>query len=113
MKMKVRILTNPAQISEKEIGRLRLFQCQSGVFTRSVRGFDVSDTGISPAIILPDQPSALDIFLLFFPAEIMQVITDETNKYYRFLIQKIPPTPKSRLQQWKDTAPEEFYMFFA
>jgi hypothetical protein len=48
-----------------------LFQWQSGVFTPNVHGFDDSDTGISPAIILPDQPMALDIFLLFFPAEIM------------------------------------------
>jgi hypothetical protein len=83
------------------------------VFTPNVHGFDDSDTGISPAIILPDQPTALDIFLLFFREEIMQVITDETNKYYRFLIQKLPPTPKPRLQQWKDTTPEELYIFFA
>jgi hypothetical protein len=76
MKMKVRILTNPPQISEKEVCLLRL--CFSGrvVFTPNVHGFDDSDTGISPAIILPDQPTALDIFLQFFPAEIMQVITD-------------------------------------
>jgi hypothetical protein len=44
-----------------------LFQWQSGVFTPNVHGFDDSDTGISPAVILLDQPTALDIFSAVFP----------------------------------------------
>jgi hypothetical protein len=43
----------------------------------------------------------------------MQHISDETNKYYIFLSQKLTPSLNSRLQSWKNTAPEELYVFFA
>jgi hypothetical protein len=43
----------------------------------------------------------------------MQHISDETNKYHIFLSQKPAPSLSSRLQSWKNTTPEELYVFFA
>jgi hypothetical protein len=42
----------------------------------------------------------------------MQHISDEANKYYVFLSQKLAPPLSSRLQSWKNTTPEELYVFF-
>jgi hypothetical protein len=43
----------------------------------------------------------------------MEHVSDETNKYYIFLSQKLAPFLSSRLQSWKNTTPEELYVFFA
>jgi hypothetical protein len=41
----------------------------------------------------------------------MQRIADETNIYYVFLTQNLPLAPQSRLQNWRNTTPEELYIF--
>jgi hypothetical protein len=69
-------------------------------------------SGISDGAI-PDQPSALDILKFFFSTKIMQEITAETNKYYIFVRERMPASPCSRVQKWRDTTPEELYVFFA
>jgi hypothetical protein len=43
----------------------------------------------------------------------MQEISSETNKYYQFVTDKIPPSAGSRLQKWRDTTIEELYVFLA
>jgi hypothetical protein len=41
----------------------------------------------------------------------MQHIAEQTNSYYNFLCQKLPPTPHSRLQSWAENTAEELYIF--
>jgi hypothetical protein len=41
----------------------------------------------------------------------MQHIPEQTNSYYKFLCQKLPPTPHSRLQSWVETTAEELHIF--
>jgi hypothetical protein len=48
----------------------------------------------------------------FSPYNIMEHIAEEANKYYVFLTEKLPPGPKSRLQNWKNTTSEELHVFF-
>jgi hypothetical protein len=43
----------------------------------------------------------------------MQKITDETNNYYLITAEKVPPTSKSRLQEWKTITPDELFILFA
>jgi hypothetical protein len=80
------------------------------VFNPVVQNFDNSASGISDGVI-PDQPTALDIFQ-FFLAKMMQDITAEINKYYIFVTQIMPASPCSRVQKWRDITPEELYVFF-
>jgi hypothetical protein len=91
---------------------LPLFQWQSGTFTPTVHNFDNSISGIQDGKI-QDEPTVLQIFQLFFSKDIMQKIVDETNSYYLFPTQKLPPTPKSRLQDWTTITPDELFIFFA
>jgi hypothetical protein len=55
--------------------------------------------------------SVLDFFQLFSPSCIA-AIAQETNKYYEFLTQNLQASG-SRLQNWKDTTPDELYISFA
>jgi hypothetical protein len=73
-----------------------LFQWDSGVFSPVVQDCDNSASGISDWVI-PDQPTALDIFQFFFFTKIMQDITAETNKYYVFVTQRMPASPCPRV----------------
>jgi hypothetical protein len=41
----------------------------------------------------------------------MQHIAEQTNSYYKFLRQKLPPTPHSHFQSWAETTAEELYIF--
>jgi hypothetical protein len=43
----------------------------------------------------------------------MQHIAQEMNKYYELLTQNLSPAAGFRLQNWKDTTPEELYIFFS
>jgi hypothetical protein len=89
-----------------------LFQWHSGAFKPVIHAFDDSASGISTNEI-QDEPTALDIFRCFFSQEIMQEIASETNKYYQFVTDKIPPSTGSRLQKWGHTTVEELYVFLA
>jgi hypothetical protein len=51
-----------------------------------------------------------EILKLFFSFQIMQHIAQQTNSYYKFLCQKLPPIPHSRLQSWAETTAEELYI---
>jgi hypothetical protein len=89
-----------------------LFQWHSGTFNPVIHVFDESASGISTDEI-QDEPNALDIFRCFFSREFMQEIASETNKYYQFVTEKIPPSACSRLQKWRNTTIEELYVFLA
>jgi hypothetical protein len=87
-----------------------LFQWHNTDFCPIVHHFNNDNSGIST--IIDNASTVFDFFKLFFPLHIMQRIADRTNKYYVFLTQKLPPAPQSRLHNWKNTTPEELYIFF-
>jgi hypothetical protein len=89
-----------------------LFQWHSGIFTPTVHNFDNSNSGI-PGGKIQDEPTALEIFQLFFSENIMQKITIETNNYFLFITKNKPLPPKSRLRKWENTTPDELFIFFA
>jgi hypothetical protein len=84
------------------------FWWQIGNFVQQIHDFDNQNSGISAN--LDENCSVFDIFKLFFPFKIMQNIAEQTNSYYKFLCQKLPPTPHSRLQSWAETTAEELYI---
>jgi hypothetical protein len=81
------------------------------VFSPVIHNFDNSASGISDGVI-PDQPTVLDIFQFFSPQKLCNTAA-ETNKYYVFVTQKMPASPCSRVQKWRDTMPKELYVFIA
>lgn len=101
----------PAQAASQTKRRRTGIQWHSGKFVPKIHRFNDEKSGIS--VDINDDCTVLDFFKLFFPVHIMQHIANETNKYYIFLSQKIEPSPSSRLQSWKNTTPEELYIFFA
>jgi hypothetical protein len=86
-----------------------LFQWQRGNFVPQVHDFDNQNSGISTNF--DENCTVFDIFKLFFSFQIMQHLAEQTNRYYKFLCQKLPPTPHSRLQSWVETTAEELYIF--
>jgi hypothetical protein len=86
-----------------------LFQWQRGNFVPQVHDFNNENSGISAN--LDENCTVFDIFKLFFTFQIMQHIAEQTNSYYKFLCQKLPPTPHPRLQSWAETTAEELYIF--
>lgn len=101
----------PAQAASQTKKQRTGIQWHSGKFVPKIHRFNDEKSGIS--VDINDDCTVLDFFKLFFPVHIMQHIANETNKYYIFLSQKIEPSPSSRLQSWKNTTPEELYIFFA
>lgn len=89
-----------------------LFKWRSGAFHPNVHNFDNSNSGFVAGKLI-EESSILDIFEHFFSLEFMQTIADETNNFYTFVTDKRPPPPSSRLQQWKNTTPQELYIFLA
>jgi hypothetical protein len=67
------------------------FQWQKGNFVPQVHDFDNQNSGISAN--LDEYCSVFDIFKLSFSFQIMQHIPERTNSYYKFLCQKLLPTP--------------------
>jgi hypothetical protein len=59
---------------------------------------------------LDENCTVFDIFKLFFSFQTMQHIAEQTNSYYNFLCQKLPPTLHFRLQSWAETTAEELYI---
>jgi hypothetical protein len=104
---------DPPQQTEPQRKKLRtdLFQWRRGNFVPKNHTFIDEISGIS--VNINDDCTVFDIFGLFFPLHIMQHISDEINKYYIFLSKKLAPSLSSRLQSWKNTTPEELYVFFA
>ena len=100
----------PAQAASQTKRQRTGIQWHSGKFVPKIHRFNDEKSGIS--VDINDDCTVLDFFKLFFPVHIMQHIANETNKYYIFLSQKIEPSPSSRLQSWKNTTPEELYIFF-
>jgi hypothetical protein len=88
-----------------------VLQWQATDFEPKIRMFGGDNSGISGTIDV--NSSVFEFFNLFFPFHTMQNIADQTNRYYVLLMQKLPPTPQPRLQNWKNTTPEELYIFFA
>jgi hypothetical protein len=78
--------------------------------------FQWCDTDFSPKVhqfssVIDNDSTVLDFFKLFLPLHIMQCIANETNIYYVYLTQNLPPAARSHLQNWKNTTPEELYIF--
>jgi hypothetical protein len=67
------------------------FQWQRGNFDPQIHDFDNQNSGISAN--LDENCSVFDIFKLFFSFQIKQHIAEQTSSYYKFLCQKLPPTP--------------------
>jgi hypothetical protein len=100
---------NDAQRTERRRTAGPSFQWQRGNFVPKIHDFANQNSGISAS--LDGNCSVFDIFKLFFSFEIMQHIAEQTNRYYKFLCQKLPPTPHSRLRSWVETTAEELYIF--
>lgn len=60
-----------------------------------------------------DSREAVDFFKLIFGDDFFQLISRETNRYAAQVIDAAVLGPHSRLQQWKDTTPEEMHAFIA
>lgn len=57
-----------------------------------------------------EYPNALDLFLLYYPIEIIESIVQWTNEYNR--VPKDPNKPNCRANRWYETNTDEIYLFF-
>jgi hypothetical protein len=83
-------------------------QWQRGNFVPKIHDFANQNSGISAN--LDGNCSVFDLFILFLSFQIMQHIAEQTNSYYKFLCQKLQPTPHFHLQSWAETTAEELYI---
>ena len=102
---------DPLEPAPKKLRSDAPLQWSSGNFTPNVHDFNKGNSGIR--VDLNEHSAVFDFFKIFFPVHIMQHIADETNKYYLYLCEKMPPSQFSRLQKWANTTVEELYIFFA
>lgn len=70
-----------------------------------------NDSGINPTLGLTDDSLELDYFLLFFDEVLIEFIVNQTNLYYRYLVEKEIITSRSITQKWKDTTVREIFTF--
>jgi hypothetical protein len=98
-----------AQHTNRKRTAVPSFQWQRGNFVAQIHDFDNQNSGISAN--LDENCLVFYILKFFFSFQIMQHIAEQTNSYYNFLCQKLPPTPHSRLQSWAETTAEELYIF--
>lgn len=72
----------------------------------------IKDAGI-PVDVAESMSNKLpiDFFNLFVDNELLQLITEETNKYAAQRLKKQPFTPNSRMLKWKNTSLEEMKIF--
>jgi hypothetical protein len=84
------------------------FQWQRGSSVPQIQDFDNENLGISAN--LDETCTVFDIFKLLFSFQVMQHIVEQTNSYYNFLCQKLPPTPQFHLQSWAESTAEELYI---
>jgi hypothetical protein len=55
----------------------------------------------------------LDFFLLFFPNEAFDLISEQTNRYAQVFLNTSQLPKYSRFLKWQDTSPEEIKAFIA
>lgn len=78
------------------------------------RVFDFDDTSSGLNLGDLDEESAeLDYFLLFFNADLVKLIVNETNNYGEVLANSKDLSPKSHMQSWAKLSCDEFYVFYA
>ena len=65
---------------------------------------------IGPTVLV-DISDAWDIFRLFMPKELVQIIVDETNRYARQYFAETPLSPHARGKSWREVTPEEMEKF--
>ncbi|XP_065302057.1 piggyBac transposable element-derived protein 4-like [Dermacentor albipictus] len=80
-------------------------------FKPQEHAFDPAHSGICNDITAAS--SELEIFESLFTPDIVEAIVDQTNIFQCQVRAALTPTPGSRIHQWKDVTPREFYLFLA
>ncbi|XP_066965648.1 piggyBac transposable element-derived protein 4-like [Macrobrachium rosenbergii] len=75
--------------------------------------FDSSSSGIQPECPLLDDSEEMDYFLAFFDAPLMEMISEETNRYHSQKMRDVALGRTSMRKKWRDTFVSELYTFFA
>lgn len=78
-----------------------------------IHQFDSSHSGCSPASGLDANSSELDCFQKIFGEDIVQYITEQSNKYFIFLSSQDALPVKSRMHRFYNTNYKEIYCFIA
>jgi hypothetical protein len=79
-----------------------VYHWSDSAFSPIVRKFDNANAGISADNITEESP-VLDYYDLFLLPNMMNIVTIETNKFYKYVTSKTPSTPASYPKQWTST----------
>lgn len=85
-------------------------------YVPNVYAFDDSASGVTDAAGVDMNSTELDYFQLFIDDELIDLIVQETNRYYQFIgnqRQGLPLAPHSKMRRWHDTTGREVYTFLA
>nr|XP_012145431.1 PREDICTED: piggyBac transposable element-derived protein 4-like [Megachile rotundata] len=80
-------------------------------FKPTLHEFNDTNSGVKGN--LTPEATPLDAFQLFFSEELVSHITEETNNYYKFVIENTTFKTHSRINTWEDTSISEMYGFLA
>ncbi|XP_050456469.1 piggyBac transposable element-derived protein 4-like [Cataglyphis hispanica] len=79
-------------------------------FKPTLHAFNDNNSGVKG---LTPEATPLDVFQLFFSEGLISHIAEETNNYYKFVIENTTFKTYSRINTWKDTSICEMYAFLA
>lgn len=79
-------------------------------FKPTLHAFNDNNSGVKG---LTQEATPLDAFQLFFSEGLISHIAEETNNYYKFVIENTTFKTYSRINTWKDTSICEMYAFLA
>ncbi|XP_068239945.1 piggyBac transposable element-derived protein 4-like [Palaemon carinicauda] len=82
-------------------------------FIPDIHPFDGNCAGITNEWPCEDTARENEYFLALFNEELVDLIVCETNKYYRWVMEKFSFTQNSRVHKWVDTDVHEIYVYFA
>ncbi|CAD1476040.1 unnamed protein product, partial [Heterotrigona itama] len=80
-------------------------------FKQIIHAFNDQNSGMKGNLTPESTP--LDAFQLFFSEELVSHIIEETNNYFKFVIENTSFKTHSRTNSWKDTSICEMYGFLA
>lgn len=80
-------------------------------FRPTVFTFDDNESGLSSECTVTEESEEIDFFLEFFDDDLVDVIVQETNRFYELVKEKQRLTRSSKIYEWEATTRKEIYMF--
>ena len=87
---------------------LRLEDCNE--FQPDINNFDDTNSGVTDRFMVADHADEYEYFIKFFDIDIINLIVEETNRYYNFCNRENNVIPRPR---WMNTTADEMYVFLA